>query len=330
MPKFEPEYYSRIIVDRGAVESFLPFVVKSSQITPTLQFDQTQAPSFLSLQKHPFHQATMTITMRPGRLEGKRAFVSGGAGCIGSANVRRFVEEGAIVDFCDVSGDKAEKLVREILDEGHAPECCRYVQCDVSKEAEVKRVMQELYGDDNGNNGEGRGLDILVNNAAVFVFGTVDEVTEEMWDRIFAVNVKGYAFMCKHAHPYLKTSQKNPNIVNLTSISSFVAQPGFVPYNTSKGAVLQMTRCMAMDMAPEGIRVNAVCPDVVDTEAVTNHAASLGRDREEVAQDLGSLHLLPRLASQDEVANACLFLASDDASFITGHPLMVDGGWSVR
>ena len=272
----------------------------------------------------------MTITMRPGRLEGKRAFVSGGAGCIGSAIVRKFVEEGAIVHFCDVSGDKAEKLVREILDEGHAPECCRYVQCDVSKEAEVKRVMQELYGDDNGNNGEGRGLDILVNNAAVFVFGTVDEVTEEMWDRIFAVNVKGYAFMCKHAHPYLKMSQQNPSIVNLASISSFVAQPGFVPYNTSKGAVLQMTRCMAMDMAPEGIRVNAVCPGVVDTEAVTNHAASLGRDREEVAQDLGSLHLLPRLASQDEVAIACLFLASDDASFITGHPLMVDGGWSVR
>ena len=274
----------------------------------------------------------MVLQMRPGRLEGKRAFVTGGAGCIGSAIVRLFVDEGAIVTFCDVSDDKGTKLVQDILEEtGVSPDSCRYVHCDVSKEAEIQQVLQDLYGgsDNDENNDEG-GLDIVVNNAAIFLFGKVEEVTEEVWDRVFAVNVKGYAFTCKHSHPFLKKSRKNPSIVNLASISSFVAQPGFVPYNTSKGAVLQMTRCMAMDMASEGIRVNAVCPGVVDTEAVTNHAAALGRDRDEVAQDLGSLHLMPRLAQTDEVAKACLFLASDEASFITGHPLMVDGGWSVR
>jgi NAD(P)-dependent dehydrogenase (short-subunit alcohol dehydrogenase family) len=248
--------------------------------------------------------------------------VTGGAGCIGAAIVRRFLEEGADVSFCDIDDGKGEKLTSELLASGFPQDKFRYVSCDVSNEADVSATIKELFDDD--------GLDVLVNNAAVFLFGKVEEVTEESWDRVFSVNVKGYAFACKHAHPYLKNSRKGPSIVNMASISSFVAQPGFVPYNTSKGAVLQMTRCLALDMAPEGIRVNAVCPGVVDTEAVTNHARALGRDRTEVARDLCSLHLMPRLAGKEEVANACLFLASNEASFITGHPLMVDGGWSVR
>jgi NAD(P)-dependent dehydrogenase (short-subunit alcohol dehydrogenase family) len=262
------------------------------------------------------------MTTRPGRLEGKRCLVTGGAGCIGASIVRRFLEEGADVSFCDVDDTKGEKLMAELSASGFSQDKFRYVNCDVSSEEDVAGTMKELFEDE--------GLDVLVNNAAVFIFGKVEEVSEAMWDRVFAVNVKGYAFTCKHAHAYLKASTKGAAIVNMASISSFVAQSGFVPYNTSKGAVLQMTRCMAMDMAPDGIRVNAVCPGVVDTQAVTNHAEALGRDREEVARDLGALHLLPRLAATEEVANACLFLASNESSFITGHPLMVDGGWSVR
>lgn len=258
------------------------------------------------------------------RLEGKKAFVTGGAGCIGQVIVKRFVEEGAQVTFCDINDDKGEKIAQDILASGdYAIDACQYRHCDVSKEAEVERVLQECYEEEGS-------LDILVNNAAVFLFGKVEEVSEDTWDKIFAVNVKGYAFTSKHASKYLKKSDSHPNIIHMGSISSFRAQAGFLPYNTTKGAVLQMTRCMAMDMAEDGIRVNAVCPGVVDTAAVTNHANSLGRDREEVAQELAALHLLPRLAKTEEVANACLFLASDEASFITGHPLMVDGGWSVR
>jgi NAD(P)-dependent dehydrogenase (short-subunit alcohol dehydrogenase family) len=261
-------------------------------------------------------------TVGPGRLEGKRCFVTGGAGCIGAAIVKRFLEEGADVTFCDIDDTKGEKLVGELLESGFAQDRCRYVNCDVSSEADVSATMKELFDDD--------GLDILVNNAALFLFGKVEEVSEETWDRVFAVNVKGYAFTCKHAHPYLKKSQKGAAIVNMASISSFVAQSAFVPYNTSKGAVLQMTRCLALDMASDGIRVNAVCPGVVDTEAVSHHAQALGRDREEVARNLSSLHVLPGLVAKEEVANACLFLASSESSFITGHPLMVDGGWSLR
>lgn len=259
-----------------------------------------------------------------GRLEGKKAFITGGAGCIGSVIVRRFVEEGAEVVFCDIDDDKGLKLAADIVtDTGVSEEVCKYVHCDVTKEREVERILKDSFGEEGT-------LDILVNNAAVFLFGKVEELTEEIWDRAFATNVKGYAFTAKHAHAMLKRSQNGPNIVNMGSISSFVAQPGFVPYNTCKGAVLQMTRCMAMDMSSDGIRVNVVCPGVIDTAAVTNHALDLGRDREEVAQDLAALHLIPRLGKPVEVANATLFLASDEASFITGHPLMVDGGWSVR
>jgi len=256
-----------------------------------------------------------------GRLAGKKAFITGGAGCIGSVIVHRFVQEGADVIFVDIEDDKGLQLQTDILKE-FPNSHCQYKHCDVSKEQEIEQVLTECYQQDGK-------LDIVVNNAAVFLFGTVEEISEETWDKVFAVNVKGYAFTAKHAHKYLKAT-KGANIVNMASISSFVAQPSFVPYNTSKGAVLQMTRCMAMDMSADGIRVNAVCPGVVDTEAVTNHANSLGRDRTEVAQELASLHVIPRLAKPLEVANATLFLASDEASFVTGHPLMVDGGWSVR
>jgi NAD(P)-dependent dehydrogenase (short-subunit alcohol dehydrogenase family) len=256
-----------------------------------------------------------------GRLHGTTAFVTGGAAGIGAAIVRRFVQEGCFTTFCDVDDEAGQKLEEEI-NAANLTATCLYAHCDVSKESEVKQTL-----DNNFSNT--RVLDILVNNAAIFTFGKIEDVTEADWDRIFGTNVKGYCWTVKHALPYMKKSAAG-SIVNLASISSFIAQPAFVPYNTCKGAVLQLTRCLAMDLAEHNIRVNAVCPGGIHTAATERHAQSEGKTLEQVSEEMANLHLIPRLGRPDEVANAVLFLASHEASFITGHPLMVDGGWTVR
>jgi NAD(P)-dependent dehydrogenase (short-subunit alcohol dehydrogenase family) len=154
------------------------------------------------------------------------------------------VQEGARVVFCDVDRSSGQALCADL-----PADRCRFAHCDVSQEQDVREVLSSLEA-----------LDIVVNNAAVFEFARVEDCTAETWDRVLGVNVKGYAYVVKHALPLLRRSQRSPSIVNLGSISSFIAQPAFVPYNTSKGAILQLTRCLAMDLAADNIRVNAVCP----------------------------------------------------------------------
>lgn len=264
-----------------------------------------------------------------GRLYGKRAFITGGAAGIGEAIVRRFVEEGCsktvFIDIVDEEvGNSISESILSCLNRS-SDIVCQYVRCDVSKEDEVSSVLKTYF--------EHEGLDILVNNAAVFVFGSIEDMTDEVFERAFGVNVKGYCWTVKHALPMLKqnaTSTCSASVINIGSISSFIAQPSFIPYNTTKGAVLQLTRCLAMDLAPFHIRVNAVCPGGILTPATTRHANHESKTLEQMEQELACLHLIPRLGKPKEVANAVLFLASDEASFITGHPLMVDGGWSVR
>jgi len=149
------------------------------------------------------------------------------------------------------------------------------------------------------------------------------------WQKVLGVNVIGTALVSKHAIPHMK-ARGGGSIVNIASMSALIAQPDFATYNTSKGAVLTMTKCMALDLAFFKIRVNSICPGCILTGASYREIARLGLTFEQWRDHAASLHMLNRLGEPREVANAALFLASDEASFITSAHLMVDGGYTGR
>jgi dihydroanticapsin dehydrogenase len=173
-------------------------------------------------------------------------------------------------------------------------------------------------------------INILVNNAAAFILKGIDGTVED-WRKILDINVMGPAIVTKHVVPEMRKVGAGV-IVNLGSISSFIAQPKFWTYNATKGAIAQLTRCMALDLATDHIRVNAVCPGAVYTQIVRKITSEMGLDRAgtDAHPDWGGAHMLKRVSDPIEIARAILFLAWDDASFITAENLMVDGGYVAR
>lgn len=255
-----------------------------------------------------------------GRLNDKVAVVTGGGSGIGRATCERFAEEGAAVVVAERNVDTGSDAARKITETGAR---AHFVETDVSDEASVKRMVAEAVET------FGR-IDLLVNNAAVFILRGIDATPEE-WREILDVNVMGPALVAKHVVPEMRKAGGGA-IVNLASISSFIAQPQFVTYNATKAAVAAITRCMALDLAPDNIRVNAVCPGAVWTPIVERLAAEDGLDRAAADKhaDWGAAHMLGRVADPREIANAILFLASDEASFVTAENLMVDGGYTAK
>jgi NAD(P)-dependent dehydrogenase (short-subunit alcohol dehydrogenase family) len=251
------------------------------------------------------------------RFEGKVAIVTGGGSGIGRATCLRFAEEGAAVAVAEIDETSGNSVTAEISRSGGK---ALFVRTDISDEKSVRAAVSRVA------EAFGR-IDILVNNAAVFVLKGIDATVED-WRKILDVNVMGPALMSKHVVPVMRKTGGGA-IVNLGSISSFIGQPQFVTYNTTKSALLGMTRCMALDLAPENIRVNAVCPGSVWTPQVERMATEQGLDRTAADADpqWGGAHMLKRLADPREIANAILFLASDDASFMTAESMMVDGGY---
>ncbi len=252
------------------------------------------------------------------RLKDKVAIITGGAAGIGRATAELFAEEGGwvvVADLDEVAGRETVALI-----EGKQGKAM-FVPTNVALEKDARRVAQaaiEAYGR----------LDILVNNAAAFVLKGI-EATIEDWQRSLGVNVVGTAMVSRFSAEAMKGGGGGA-IVNLGSISSFVAQPHFVTYSATKAAIVQMTRNMAMDLAPFGIRVNCVCPGTILTRASYDHMEQAGMTLEEFLAEEGPKHLLNRVGNPREVAQAILFLASDEASFITGTHLMVDGGYTAR
>jgi NAD(P)-dependent dehydrogenase (short-subunit alcohol dehydrogenase family) len=247
------------------------------------------------------------------RLEGKVALITGGASGMGRVASALFAREGAKVVLTDVADDAGEAAAAEIRREGGE---AAYVRADVSKEAEAKAMVDvavERFG----------GLHILYNNAGVMPLedGSVDALDERIWDLIFAVNVKGVAFGCKYGVPALIASGGG-SIVN---VASFVAWMGAATsqtaYTSSKGAVLAMTREIAVEYARRGVRCNALCPGPIETPLLMKLLS------DEARRQRRFVHIpMGRLGQAEELAKAALFLASDDSSFMTGASLIVDGG----
>lgn len=247
---------------------------------------------------------------RPGRRFADRvALVTGANRGIGLATARMLAAEGA-------------SLVLMVRD----PERCAaaaqvpgvtLVFGDVRRERDCREAVQA------GLDAHGR-LDVLVNNAGIIYRNrTVEEHTEEEWDATFDTNVKGVFLMCRAAMPALKASRGV--VVNVASYVGLVGFPGAAAYAASKGAVVNLTRTLALDHAPDGVRVNCVCPGSVDTDMIYD-AWRLAGDQEAAARASAAKHPMARIATADEVAATILFLASDDASFVTGVALPVDGG----
>ncbi len=252
------------------------------------------------------------------RLKSKKVIVTGGASGIGRAICTVFAAEGASVVVADIDESGSIETLSQIQSEGGQAIA---ITTDVSSEESVAKMVlasASFLG----------GIDILVNDAAAFVFGSLENVSRQDWEKVFGVNVIGASNTIKHSLPYLKDSA-SPNIVNIASVSGFIAQPAFVPYNASKGALLQLTRCLAMDLSEFKVRVNAVCPGAIYTPATERHIAFENADRDEFLEKAGEESFLKRVGQPEEVAYAALFLASDEASFITGTELVVDGGATV-
>ncbi len=254
------------------------------------------------------------------RLSGKTAVVTGGGGGIGRATCERFAAEGANVVIAEVNQELGETTAEAITSAGGN---CRFVPTDVSREESIEQMVAETVGAFGG-------INILVNNAAVFVLNGIDATIEE-WHRSLDVNVIGTSLVTKAVVPEMRKAGGG-SIVNLGSISSFLGQPNFVTYNATKAAVATMTRCMALDLAEDNIRVNSVCPGTVWTQIVERLTGEAGLDRAAADADpeWGGACFLNRIADSSEIAAAILFFASDDASYCTGAHLMVDGGYSAQ
>lgn len=251
------------------------------------------------------------------RVKDKVAIVTGAASGIGQTTAEVLAEEGAKVVVADIDVAGGEATVATIRGKGGT---VLFVPADISKEADAKRISDEAVRN------FGR-IDILVNNAATFVLKGFEASVED-WQRSLGVNVIGTAMVTKYAVEHMK--KNGGAIVILGSISSFVGQPNFYAYSATKAALLQMTRNMAMDMGPHKIRVNCVCPGTILTPASYRHMEKVGMTLEQFNAEEGSKTFLARVGSTREVAYAILFLASDEASFITGASLMVDGGYTAQ
>ena len=250
-------------------------------------------------------------------LEGKTAFVTGGTGGIGSAICERFEKEGARVFAADLN------------DNGSAGE---FISFDVTNEAGVIATFKELEEKLDK-------LDILVNAAGIEIEETIENTTLEQWNKIFAINVTGMFLTSKHALPLLrKSAKKNSNgasVINFGSYDGYIADPGLAAYCATKGAVHALTRAMACDHGPEGIRVNAICPGYVDTPMLQSFfegdgSGGGGANIESLQKAVRDVHPMRTYGKPDDIANLVNWLASDEARYAAGQLWVIDGGLSAQ
>jgi len=251
------------------------------------------------------------------RLADKVAFITGGRGGIGRAICDRFAAEGATVFTADLS--KAGSMGTNNDDDVGAG---TFVQLDVTDEQSVREAMATAEDE------QGR-LDILVNAAGIEIEKTIEDTSLEEWNRIFSINVTGTFLTSKYALPLLRKSKKSASIVNFGSYDGFIADPGLAAYCATKGAVHALTRAMACDHGPEGIRVNAICPGYIDTPMLQSFFKDSG-DIESLQQAVRDVHPMKTYGTPDDIANLVLWLASDEARYASGQLWVLDGGLSAQ
>ncbi|MES0824247.1 SDR family NAD(P)-dependent oxidoreductase [Ruegeria sp. SCP11] len=255
-------------------------------------------------------------------LEGKTALVTGGRGGIGRAIVARFLREGARVYAADLTPQGSLAA--------HDDDGSIFVKLDVTQEADAIEAMEKV-GADAGQ------LDILVNAAGIEIEKTIEETTLEEWNLSFAVNVTGTFLTSKHALPLMRKAVKDgtASIINFGSYDGFIADPGLAAYCATKGAVHALTKAMACDHGPEGIRVNAICPGYVDTPMLQSFftgdgSGGGGKTIDQLQQAVRDVHPMRTYGTPEDIANLVNWLASDEARYASGQLWVLDGGLSAQ
>lgn len=245
-------------------------------------------------------------------LENKVAIITGAGSGFGRATAELYAKEGAKIVAVDFNEETVQETVTSIQDNGGEAVA---VKADVSMDEDVKNFIQtavDTYGK----------IDILFNNAGIYAPGTVEETDIDDWNHSLDVNITALFLAGKYAMPYLKESKGN--IINTASAGGIIGFPNAVSYATTKGAVISFTRAMAVDYAEAGVRINAICPGTGET-GMTKDLLEI----DEIYEGFVSPIPMKRLGKPNDIANAALFLGSDQASYITGHALPIDGGWTM-
>ena len=253
------------------------------------------------------------------RFDGKVAVVTGAATGIGKATALAFASDGASVVLADVNVEAMNETMRELEAAGGTGLA---VVADVSRGEDASRIASEAV-----NHFEG--IDYLVASAGIQTYGTVVDTDEDTWDRTLAVNLKGVYLASKYCIPQM-VKRGGGAIVNVASVQGLQSQPNVAAYAASKGALIAMTRTMALDHAKDGIRVNSLCPGSIDTPLLRFAADTYSPDDPLGAiEEWGKLHALGRVGKPEEMAQVALFLVSEAASFMTGATVVADGGLTI-
>ena len=242
------------------------------------------------------------------------AIITGGTSGIGLACAKLFLQKN--YDIVLVARDKAKyEAVKAELKALCSNNSCEFISADIAKVSECERIIDTVIA-------KHKQIDVLVNSAGIYRENAIDDVDEAEFDRIMNVNIKGTYFMCKYAVPYLKQSSHKPAIVNVSSDAGTNGNFFCTAYCASKGAVNTFTKALSLELAPYGVRANCVCPGDIDTPLTRNQFA----DPEAGIKEAAALYPVGRIGRAEEVAHAIYFLASSEATFITGSILAVDGG----
>lgn len=252
------------------------------------------------------------------KLKDRVAVITGGAIGIGAATAKLFSQEGAIIALIDIDADGGEKTRQDINKNGGN---CSFYQADVSNKEHVEKAAKEVLQDFPR-------IAILVNNAGIWRPGRVVDLEEDTWDAVLGTNLKSVYMVSKNILPAMM-KQKKGVVINMASVAGLVGAPGASAYATSKGGIVNLSRCMALDFAPYNIRVNCLCPGMTDT-AQGDTVVSHYKPEMNAQEAKRTWQPLQHIGTPEDVAKAALYMASDDSAFMTGTIFVIDGGLTAQ